>query len=130
MASALYDGSSIIPLTPSATHVDKEGYTVTFSGDTATISSSATTASTGVILEGATTAGKSSVGILGALQAPVRLKAGGVIAKGERVKQHTDGTVIADAAGARQVIGVALEAATAAGDLIIVATFTPQYYGA
>jgi hypothetical protein len=130
MSSSLYDGSPIIPLTPSASHLDKEGYTGAFSGDTFTISASATLPSTGVILEGALPTGKSAIGILGALQRPVRLKTGGPIAKGDRVKQHTDGTVISDSPGPRQVLGVALEPAAAPGDLILVATFPPHYYAA
>ena len=124
--SALYArGNAIIPLTPNETHVDKEGYLVTFSGTTASLSASATVVATGVILEGQATTGKSSIGILGALAGTVRLKASGTITAGARVQQSTDGSIVTDAAsGARVVVGVALESGVS-GDLIEVATFTP-----
>src|SRR4051794_20089441 len=41
MSSLYARGNAIIPFTPSATHVDKEGYLVDLAGNTATISSSA-----------------------------------------------------------------------------------------
>jgi len=105
--------------------VDKEGYLVNLAGETATISSSATVVAKGVILEGALTTAKSSIGILGALAGPVRLKASGVIAKGAAVQQAADGTILTDATtGARVLVGIALEAAVA-DQLIEVATFTP-----
>lgn len=117
--------NAVIPLTPNETHVAKEGYLVTIAGDVASLSASATTVARGVILEGQATTGQSSVGILGALAGTVRLKASGAITKGDRVQQHTDGSVVTDAGtGARVVVGVALETGVS-GDLIEVATFTP-----
>ncbi len=126
MGSALFCRTPVvIPLTPSADQRDKEGYLVTISGDTATISSSATVHTRGVILEGNNTDKLSSVGILGALNGSVRLKASGVITKGDRVQQHTDGTVVTDAtSGARVIVGTALESGVS-GDLIEVATHVP-----
>lgn len=125
MSSLFARAEATLALTPSATHVDKEGYTVTFSGETATISSSATTPSTGVILEGQATTGQSTIGILGAMCGTVRLKTSGAITKGARVQQAADGTIVTDAGtGSRVVIGVACETA-ASGDLIEVATHAP-----
>lgn len=128
--SALFSRSNaVVPFTPSATHVDKEGYLVDLAGDTATISSSATVPADGVILEGQATTGQSSIGILGALSGTVRLKTSGAIAKGARVIQAADGTVVTDSGpgNARVVVGVALEASTAAGgELIEVATMAPM----
>lgn len=125
--SSLYSrGNAILPFTPSATHVDMEGYTVNLAGEVATISASATVPVTGVILDGALTTGKSSIGILGGLAAPVRLRASGVIAKGAEVQQAADGTVVTDAGNgnARLIIGVALEAAVA-GQLFEAVTHKP-----
>lgn len=130
MSSALYSrGNAIIPAYGATTLVDKEGYTVTLgvssSNLTATLSASASVPSTGVVLEGNAAAGLSSIGILGALAGPVRLKTSGAIVAGARVQQAADGTIVTDAgSGARVVIGVALETA-ASGDLIEVATHAP-----
>ena len=85
MSSLYARGNAIIPFTPSASQEDKEGYLVDLAGDTATISASASVPAKGVILEGQKTDGVSSIGILGGLAAPVRLRAGGTIAKGARV---------------------------------------------
>lgn len=126
--SALYSrGNAILPFTPSATHVDMEGYLVDLAVETATISSSATVPAKGVILDGRPTTGKSSIGILGALAAPIRMRASGTIAKGARVQQAADGTVVTDAGPgtARVVVGVALEAAVAT-QLFEVAALAPM----
>jgi hypothetical protein len=127
MSALFCRSNAVVPYTPSATHVNKEGYLVDLANDTATISSSATVPADGVILEGQLTTGQSSIGILGALGGTVRLKTSGAIAKGARVQQAADGTVVTDAGpgNARVVVGVALEAA-ASGDLIEVATFAPM----
>jgi hypothetical protein len=110
MSSLYARGNPVVPFTPSATHVDKEGYLVDLAGETATISSSASTPVKGVILEGKATSGKSSIGILGILPAPVRARASGTITKGAEVQQAADGTVVTDAgSGARVIVGVALE---------------------
>jgi hypothetical protein len=130
MSSALYSrGNAIIPALGATTLVDKEGYTCTLgvvsSSLTATLGASATVPSTGVILEGVVAAGLSSIGILGTLDGPVRLKTSGAIVAGARVQQAADGSIVTDAGtGARVVIGVAIESG-ASGDLIEVATFTP-----
>lgn len=115
MSSLYARGNAIIPFTPSADHTDKEGYLVDLAGDVATISSSASVPAKGVILEGQDTDSVSSIGILGGLAAPVRLRAGGTIAKGAEVQQGADGRVLTDAGNgnARLIVGVALEAAVA-----------------
>jgi hypothetical protein len=126
--SSLYSrGNAILPFTPSATHVDKEGYLVTLAVETATISASATVPATGVILDGRPTTGKSSIGILGALAGPIRMRASGTITKGDRLQQAADGTVVTDvgAGTGRVVVGVALEAAVT-GQLFEVASLTPM----
>lgn len=124
--SALFAGSPVVPATPSATHTDKEGYLVDLAGSTATISSSASTPAKGVILAGgATTSDQSSIGILGVLPAPVRVRASGTIAKFAEVQQAADGTVVTDAGtGSRVIVGVALEAAVS-GQLFLCAAHKP-----
>lgn len=126
--------NAVISLTPAADYSAKKGYLVTMASETATLSASATTPAVGVILEGNdTTAGyateRVSVAILGATKGTVPMRLGGNVTKGELVKQHTDGTVIADAGGARQVVGVAMETGVT-GENIEVAPRTPLYYAA
>lgn len=125
--SSLYSrGNAILPFTPSATHVDLEGYLVTLAGEVATINASATVPATGVILDGTLTTGKDAIGILGGLAAPIRMRSSGVIAKGAEVQQAADGSVVTDAGNgnARLIVGVALEAAVA-GQLFEVASHKP-----
>ena len=125
MSSLYARGNAIVPFTPSATQVDKEGYLVDLADDTATVSSSASVPAKGVILEGQDTDGISSICILGGIAAPVRLRAGGTIAQGAEVQQNADGTVLTDAGtGARLIVGIALEAAVA-GQLFDAVTHTP-----
>lgn len=125
MSSKYTRGNAIIALTPAATMVDKEGYGCTISGDTATIGASATVICTGIILEGAATTGKASVGIIGALAAPVRVCLGGTVTKGAALVQHTDGSWITDpATGARVKSWIALESGVS-GQLIEAANLTP-----
>jgi len=126
--SSLYSrGNAILPFTPSADHTDKEGYLVTLAVDTATISTSATVPAEGVILDGRPTTGKSAIGILGGLAAPIRMRASGAIVKGDRLQQAADGTVVTDAGPgtARVVVGLALEAAVS-GQLFEAVAFTPM----
>ena len=93
--------NAIIATLGATTLVDKEGYTVTLGvtgGNlTATLGASASVPSTGVVLEGNAAAVNSSIGILGALAGPVRLKTSGVIVAGARVQQASDGTIVTDA---------------------------------
>lgn len=126
MSSKFVRENAVVPFTPSADHSEKKGYLVNVAASVATISASASVPAEGVILDGEDTTGQSAIGILGALSGTVLLKSSGVIAKGAAVVQHTDGTVITDpGSGARVKVGIALEDAVS-GDLIEVATFTPQ----
>ena len=117
----------IISLTPAADYNDKRGYLVTHDGTTATLSASATVRAQGVILEGGKdSSSKITVGLLGAINGTVLMCAGGAISAGAWVQQDTDGQVVTDAAtGNRTIVGQALQAATAAGDLIEVAPCAP-----
>ncbi len=126
MNSALYArAAAIIELTGATDLSEKRGYLVTFSGDTATLSASATVPATGVVLEGRRITYQTIVAILGAGHGSVLLKASGAITKGARIQQAADGTVVTDAgSGARVVVGVALETA-ASGDLFEAAIITP-----
>jgi hypothetical protein len=122
MSALLTRDNGIISLTPAATQVGKEGYGVTWTGDTATVSTSATTLIKGVIMEGASTSGKSQVGIYG-MKGTIKCKLGGAVTKGAHVAQHTDGSFITDAgSGARVLCGTAMETGIS-GDLIEVQLF-------
>lgn len=105
---------------------NKEGYLVKANAGAPALNDSKTVPAFGVVLEGADDGAPSSIGILGAMP-PVRLKAGGAIAKYANVEQAVDGTVVTDEGPgtARVVVGVALEAA-AAGDLFLCQTVSPQ----
>lgn len=121
----------LISLTPAADYTGKRGCLVTHNGTTATLSASATVRAQGVIVEPNRTAAgyateKVTVALLGSVNGTVRMNAGGVIAAGAWVQQDTDGQVVTDAgSGARVIVGQALEAAAAAGDLIEVAPISP-----
>jgi hypothetical protein len=116
--------SAVYALTPATDLSAKRGYTVTIAGDVATLSASSTVPARGVILNGEPTTGKASIGILGQIP-PVVMKCGGTITKGDLVQQNNDGTILTDAAaGARVVIGVAMESGVI-GELIEVSTRTP-----
>lgn len=131
MSALLKRTNAIIALTPAANYLAKTGYLGTFSGNTFTVSSSATVKATGVILEPNTTAaGYASelvtVGLLGSVNGTVGMALGGTVTKGAFVQQSTDGTVVTDAGtGARVLVGVALESGIA-GDIIEVAPFGPE----
>lgn len=116
----------MLPFTPAADQSEKKGYLVTLAGETATVSASATVPAKGVILNGEDVDGQSSVGILGTINGTVLMKSSGVITKGDFVAQNNDGRIKTDpAAGARVLVGVALESAVE-NDLIEVAPITPQ----
>lgn len=126
MSSLFRRDNAVIPFTPSADHSEKKGYLVDLAGEVATISASATVPAKGVILNGEDVDGQSAIGILGPINGTVLMKSSGVIAKGAFVAQHTDGRIKTDpAAGARVLVGVALEAAVA-DDLIEVAPFAAK----
>lgn len=131
MSSALLiRDAAILPFTPAADYLTKKGYLVTLSGNTATLSASATVRARGVILEGnRSSAGYATeevtVGILGAVAGTVPMKLSGTVTKGDALQQHTDGTVITDAgSGSRVIVGIALESGVS-GDIIEVAPQSP-----
>lgn len=117
----------IISLAPATDMSAKQGYLVTHDGTTATLSASATVRANGVILDGGKDSNsKVTIGLLGAINGTVLMCAGGVISAGAWVQQDSDGQVLTDAgSGGRVIVGQALEAATAAGDLIEVAPCGP-----
>jgi hypothetical protein len=119
---------AILPFTPAADQRTKEGYFGNLSGGTFAVSTSATTKPFGVIVEGENTDGVSSIAVCGGNAGPCRVKASGTIAQGAYVQLHTDGSVVTDAAaGARVLVGIALEAAVS-GDLFEVQLITPVTY--
>jgi len=118
--------NAIVSLTPAADQSAKEGYFVTNSLGTATVSSSAADIPFGVILDGEDTDGQSSVAVCGGFAGTCKVKASGTILEGALLQLHTDGSVITDAAsGARVIVGRALEAA-ASGELIEAVIFRPD----
>jgi len=130
MSNLFRRANAIIPLAPAADYTAKVGYLITFASGVGTVTAAAATFPTGVILEPPLTSGTTTetmtVGILGALAGTVQLKCGGAITKGDKVKQHTDGTIVTNAAGERYIVGTALETGVT-GDLIEVATHAPLY---
>ena len=115
--SATSAGSACIEtFTPAADMTGKEGYGVTLTGGVATLGASATTPHQGIITQGAATTGKATVALLG-FNEPVWLKISGTVTKGDFLKQHTDGTYVVNASGARVVGAIAMEAGVS-GDLI------------
>ena len=117
--------NAILRLTPATDCSAKEGYGVTISGDTATLGASATVINRGIILEGGTVAQGVSVGILGAMAGTCHVKLSGVVTKGDKLQQHTDGSYITDAGGGARVCAlIALESGVS-GDLIEAAPLTP-----
>ena len=129
MNSALFARTNgVFPYNDASTDFSaKNGLLCGASAGVITVSSSATTKAMFVCLDGMPVNRDSAFGVLGQIP-PVRLMAGGTIAKGDIVCQNSDGTVITDAgSGARVTVGVALEAATI-GQYIVVATWPPTYY--
>jgi hypothetical protein len=119
---------AILPFTPAADQRTKEGYFVDLSAGSVAVSTSATTKPFGLILEGENTDGVSSVAVCGGNVGPSKVKASGTIAQGAYVQLHTDGSVVTDAAaGARVLVGIALEAAVS-GDLFDCQLITPVVY--
>jgi len=133
--SRQYRTNAIIAQTPAADYKASRGYLVDLAAGTATVSSSATIAAKGVILDGifinaGSTTEKVSVGILGAIAGTVPMRLSGTVAAGAFVVQSTDGTVITDpGTGARNVVGVAIEGG-GTGENIEVASITPRYFSA
>jgi hypothetical protein len=108
----------IFPITPSADHTGKEGYFVDLTDGEAVISTTATVAPFGVIIEGGTTAGKSSIalpGVSGSVPVKITGTSPGTIAKGTKlILAAEDGTVKADpGTGARVIVAEAQESGVA-----------------
>lgn len=119
--SSLTVGNGVVPLTGATDLTDYEGYSVTISGDTATLSASATTKAHGIILEGGPTTRPSAVAILGAVKGGYRVKLSGTVTKGDRLQQAADGTWLTDAGSGSRVLGpIALESGVS-GDLVVAA---------
>lgn len=80
----------------------------------------------GVVLDGQVANRVNAIGILGEIP-PVRMYASGLFNKGQRVQQDGAGGVVVDAGAGNQrvVIGVALEACTAAGQYVLIQTIAP-----
>ena len=100
----------------------KEGYIAVYDSGIALAATANLAGALGAIVEGGASA--SDVAIAGAFGGVVRLKAGGTITAGAKLKVDNGGTVTASASGAGTVIGVALQAA-ASGELFEAALRTP-----
>jgi CBS domain containing-hemolysin-like protein len=125
MSNLFTRDSAVVALTAAADYSAGRGKAVTISGDTATLSASATVVAPGIILEGAESGGTVTVAILGAVGGTVMAKLSGSVTKGARMQQSTDGTWVTDAAtGSRVISLIALETGVS-GDLIEAATLTP-----
>ena len=104
----------------------KEGFLLKENAGGLAVNDSATVPARAVCLDGQRADTTSSVVPLDCVPAPIRLKAGGIITKFNRIAQKNDGTVIADAgSGARVIVGTALESAVA-GDLFLATLHAPQ----
>jgi len=119
-------------ITYNAAAAVKRGQPVKFTGSTTTTGmptvtpcTAATDAAIGVALEPANAGENVPVAILGAYTGTVEVLATGAVSRGANVSPAG----VATASGGKS-IGVALDAATASGDLIEVAHRVPVAYGA
>ena len=111
MAGALTRDAAIFALTPAADQTGKEGYAVKIVAGEAAIST-AHNGNFGVILDGETTSGKSTVASMAGASGTVKVKLSGTVALGGLLMVHTDGTWKAHTL-ANNVHAVAMEAGTA-----------------
>lgn len=119
--------NAIVPMTPAADQTGKEGYLVENSSGNAAIVNATTDLPMGVIVDGETTSGQSSVALLN-FSGTVHLKLSGNVSKHALLQVANDGTVVTDAAaGARVIVARALEAGVS-GDLIEAAFYGPIVY--
>lgn len=113
--SKLAQDHGVIALTPTADQTNSRGYFVEASSGSAAIVNAATDIPIGVIVDGQTTSGKSSIAVAPGLI--VKVKVGstpGTINLGTYLTVKNDGTVIADAgSGARVQVARALESGVA-----------------
>jgi len=110
MAGSLTRDAAIFALTPAADQTGKEGYAVKISGLKAAIST-AHSGNFGVILDGETTSGKSTIASMAGASGTVKVKLSGTVALGGLLMVHSDGTWKAHT-GANNVYAVAMEAGT------------------
>ena len=89
----------------------KEGYIAVYDSGVALAATASLAGALGAIVEGG--ANSSDVAIAGAFGGVVRLKAGGSITAGAKLKVVNGGKVEAYSSGAGTVVGVALQAAAA-----------------
>jgi hypothetical protein len=119
--------NAIVALTPAVDQTGKEGYFVENSTGRVAVSNAATDLPVGVIVDGETTSGKSSVALMN-FAGTVRVKLSGTVAALAKLQLSTDGTCVTDAtSGARVIVAQALEAGVS-GDLIEAALYGPLVY--
>lgn len=128
--SALFKRTlAVLPLAANEDHTGKEGCVVkALNGKAALITNGASDQPFGVILDGGTTAGKSSVAVCDACSGTVRIKLDatpGTVVLGTYLVPTNTGTVKADpGTGTRMVFARALEAGSA-NELIEALLFHP-----
>lgn len=128
--SALFKRTlAVLPLAANEDHTGKEGYVVkVISGKAALVTNGATDQPLGIILDGASASGKSSVAVCDACPGTVRVKLDatpGTIAIGTYLVPTNTGTVKADpGTGSRMVFARALESGSA-NELIEAILFHP-----
>jgi hypothetical protein len=111
MAGALTRDTAIFALTPAADQTGKEGYAVKIATGEAAIAT-ADDGNFGVILDGETTSGKSTIASFAGASGTVKVKLSGTVALGGNLMIHTDGTFKAHAS-TNIVAAVAMEAGNA-----------------
>jgi len=111
MAGSLTRDTAIFALTPAADQTGKEGYAVKIAAGEAAIST-AHNGNFGVILDGETTSGKSTIASMAGASGTVKVKLSGTVALGEKLMIHTDGTWKAHTS-TNNVSGMAMEAGVA-----------------
>lgn len=121
---------AILALTPTATHVDKEGYCVKASAGSVALLAADSDEPFGVVMEGAATTAKDSVAVCGGgLCVRVKLDATpGAVVMGSRLMSLSGGTFKLDpGSGARWIPAIALESGSA-GELIEAVLVKPMYH--
>ena len=114
MAGALTRDNAIFAMTPAADQTGKEGYAVKVVAGEAAIST-AHNGNFGVILDGETTSGKSTVASMAGASGTVKVKLGatpGTVVMGSLLMVHTDATWKLHT-GSNNVSAVAIEAGVA-----------------
>jgi len=120
----------IVRLVPAADYTNYEGYGVAIAGGIATVNTSLTVPSDGVILEAGTVAQGVGGGLLGNFEGgcDVKLSGNGPFAQGTKLVQAADGSFIIDpGTGTNRVNVGVLNEAGVAGDLREALLRTPVY---